>query len=79
MLIARQQGSTLLTAINYVIRRSALLGATVIAILAFAPIGLSQDSTGNIVNRCSGTVNLPDAQLVLGAHHYPGADQMVAV
>jgi multidrug efflux pump subunit AcrB len=31
-----------------VIRRSALplLGATVIAILAFAPIGLSQDSTG---------------------------------
>lgn len=48
VLIARQQGSTLLTAINYVIRRSALplLGATVIAILAFAPIGLSQDSTG---------------------------------
>jgi multidrug efflux pump subunit AcrB len=39
VLIARQQGSTLLTAINYVIRRSApaLLGATVIAILAFAP------------------------------------------
>lgn len=48
VLIARQQGSTLLMAINYVIRRSALplLGATVIAILAFAPIGLSQDSTG---------------------------------
>ncbi|VTO21004.1 cobalt-zinc-cadmium resistance protein CzcA [Klebsiella variicola] len=48
MLIARQQGSPLLGAINYVIRRSALplLGATVIAILAFAPIGLSQDSTG---------------------------------
>ncbi|WP_436920313.1 efflux RND transporter permease subunit, partial [Escherichia coli] len=48
VLIARQQGSTRLTAINYVIRRSALplLGATVIAILAFAPIGLSQDSTG---------------------------------
>ena len=48
VLIARQQGSPLLTAINYIIRRSALplLGATVIAILAFAPIGLSQDSTG---------------------------------
>ncbi|PLP34220.1 MFS transporter, partial [Klebsiella variicola] len=48
VLIARQQGSPLLGAINYVIRRSALplLGATVIAILAFAPIGLSQDSTG---------------------------------
>lgn len=48
VLIARQQGSTLMTAVNYVIRRSALplLGATVIAILAFAPIGLSQDSTG---------------------------------
>ena len=48
VMIARQQGSTQLAAINYVIRRSALplLGATVIAILAFAPIGLSQDSTG---------------------------------
>lgn len=48
VLIARQQGSPLLGAINYVIRRSALplLGATIIAILAFAPIGLSQDSTG---------------------------------
>lgn len=48
VLIARQQGSTSMTAINYVIRRSALplLGATAIAILAFAPIGLSQDSTG---------------------------------
>lgn len=55
VLIARQQGSTLLTAVNYVIRRSALplLGATVIAILAFAPIGLSQDSTGNTVSHCS--------------------------
>lgn len=42
VLIARQQGSPLLGAINYVIRRSALplLGATIIAILAFAPIGL---------------------------------------
>ena len=48
VLIARQRGSTLMTAIQYVIRRSALplLGATVIAMLAFAPIGLSQDSTG---------------------------------
>ncbi len=47
-LIARQQGSPLMGAISYVIRRSALplLGATIIAILAFAPIGLSQDSTG---------------------------------
>jgi len=48
ILIARQQGSSLVTAVNYIIRRSALplLGATMIAILAFAPIGLSQDSTG---------------------------------
>lgn len=47
-LIARQQGSSPGAALDYVIRRSALplLGATVIAILAFAPIGLSQDSTG---------------------------------
>lgn len=48
VLIARQQGSSRTSALNFVIRRSAfpLLGATVIAILAFAPIGLSQDSTG---------------------------------
>ncbi len=48
VLIARQQGSSRTSAINFVIRRSAfpLLGATIIAILAFAPIGLSQDSTG---------------------------------
>ncbi|MEM6159417.1 efflux RND transporter permease subunit [Erwinia sp. P6884] len=48
VLIARQQGSPMATALNLVIRRSAfpLLGATVIAILAFAPIGLSQDATG---------------------------------
>lgn len=37
-----------MNAISDIIRRSALplLGATVIAILAFAPVGLSQDSTG---------------------------------
>ncbi|MBK1481522.1 efflux RND transporter permease subunit [Enterobacter hormaechei] len=48
VLIARQQGSSLMNAISDIIRRSALplLGATVIAILAFAPVGLSQDSTG---------------------------------
>ncbi|WP_058960752.1 efflux RND transporter permease subunit [Type-E symbiont of Plautia stali] len=48
VLISRQQGSSRTSAINFVIRRSAfpLLGATIIAILAFAPIGLSQDSTG---------------------------------
>ncbi|HBL8924209.1 TPA: efflux RND transporter permease subunit [Enterobacter hormaechei] len=48
VLIARQQGSSLMNAISNIIRRSALplLGATVIAILAFAPVGLSQDSTG---------------------------------
>ncbi|MCQ8230246.1 efflux RND transporter permease subunit [Pantoea trifolii] len=48
VLIARQQNSPLMTTINFVIRRTAfpLLGATIIAILAFAPIGLSQDSTG---------------------------------
>ena len=48
VLISRQQGNPLLNAISHIIKRSALplLGATVIAILAFAPIGLSQDSTG---------------------------------
>nr|VXZ86971.1 Uncharacterised protein [Klebsiella pneumoniae] len=60
MLIARQQGSPLLGAINYVIRRSALplLGATIIAILAFAPIGLSGTLPGSIANRCSGAADL---------------------
>ena len=48
VMVARQQGSSLMNAISDIIRRSALplLGATVIAILAFAPVGLSQDSTG---------------------------------
>jgi len=48
VLIGRQQGKPLRNAISHIIKRSALplLGATVIAILAFAPIGLSQDSTG---------------------------------
>ena len=49
VLISRQQGNPLMNAISQIIKRSALplLGATVIAILAFAPIGLSQDSTGD--------------------------------
>ena len=74
VLIARQQGSPLLGAINYVIRRSALplLGATIIAILAFAPIGLSQDSTGSIANPCSGAADLADAKLVLRPDHHAG-------
>lgn len=48
LLISRQQGASGVKALNFIIRRSALplLGATIIAILAFAPIGLSQDSTG---------------------------------
>lgn len=43
-----QRGHPLQQAISRMVRRTALplLGATVIAILAFAPIGLSQDSTG---------------------------------
>ncbi len=46
--IDHQRGRPLQQAIARMVRRSALplLGATVIAILAFAPIGLSQDSTG---------------------------------
>ena len=46
--IDHQRGQPLQQAMNRMIRRSALplLGATVIAIIAFAPIGLSQDSTG---------------------------------
>jgi len=46
--IDHQRGQPLQQAMNRMIRRSALplRGATVIAIIAFAPIGLSQDSTG---------------------------------
>ena len=46
--IDHQRGHPLQQAISRMVRRTALplLGATVIAILAFAPIGLSQDSTG---------------------------------
>ncbi|MDH2067120.1 efflux RND transporter permease subunit [Pantoea sp. GD03673] len=46
--IDHQRGHPLQQAITRMVRRTALplLGATVIAILAFAPIGLSQDSTG---------------------------------
>lgn len=46
--IDHQRGHPLQQAISRIVRRTALplLGATVIAILAFAPIGLSQDSTG---------------------------------
>ncbi|SUE06869.1 Multidrug transporter MdtC [Pantoea agglomerans] len=46
--IDHQRGHPLQQAIARMVRRTALplLGATVIAILAFAPIGLSQDSTG---------------------------------
>lgn len=46
--VDRQRGKPLQQAMMQMVKRSALplLGATVIAIIAFAPIGLSQDSTG---------------------------------
>ena len=71
VLIARQQGSPLLGAINYVIRRSALplLGATIIAILAFAP-GLYR---GVLQIAVPGAADLPDAELVFRSDHHPGA------
>jgi multidrug efflux pump subunit AcrB len=48
VVVGRQRGESLSTAISNVVKRSMmpLLGATVIAILAFAPIGLSNDATG---------------------------------
>lgn len=75
VLIARQQGSPLLGAINYVIRRSALplLGATIIAILAFAPIGLSRTLPGVLQITVRGAADLPDAELVFRSDHHPGA------
>lgn len=48
MLVGVQKGQTRLRAAQDVIRQNAmpLLGATIIAIIAFAPIGLSSDATG---------------------------------
>lgn len=48
VLVGRQQGESTLKAITNVVKRTMfpLLGATIIAILAFAPIGLSNDATG---------------------------------
>lgn len=48
VLIAQKQGNNLLSAIRHAVGKTMLplLGATIIAILAFAPIGLSNDSTG---------------------------------
>lgn len=48
VLVGRQRGATAMDAINRVVKQTMfpLLGATIIAVLAFAPIGLSNDSTG---------------------------------
>lgn len=48
ILIGKQRNQNILEAINHTLRQTSwpLLGATVIAILAFAPIGLSSDATG---------------------------------
>lgn len=48
VLVGLQRGQSRLQAANAIVRQTALplLGATVIAVLAFAPIGLSSDSTG---------------------------------
>lgn len=48
VVVGRQRGDSISTAIGNVVKRSKmpLLGATIIAILAFAPIGLSNDATG---------------------------------
>lgn len=47
-MVGQQRGATILQSLSTVIKRTMfpLLGATVIAILAFAPIGLSNDATG---------------------------------
>ncbi|MBT8041128.1 MAG: efflux RND transporter permease subunit [Gammaproteobacteria bacterium] len=51
VLVGLQRGETRMEAINRVIRHYAwpLLGATVIAVIAFAPIGLSPDVTGEFM------------------------------
>ncbi|MFB9887373.1 efflux RND transporter permease subunit [Balneatrix alpica] len=48
ILVGLQRGQSRLQAANAVVKQTALplLGATVIAVLAFAPIGLSDDATG---------------------------------
>lgn len=48
VLVGRQRGATAMDAINRVVKQTMfpLLGATIIAVLAFAPIGLSNNPTG---------------------------------
>lgn len=52
ILVGLQRGQTRMEAIKSIIQQNVwpLLGATVIAILAFAPIGLSPDATGDFMN-----------------------------
>ena len=52
VLVGMQRGMNRLDAINLIVRQSIwpLLGATIIAILAFAPIGLSPDNVGEFLN-----------------------------
>ena len=51
IMVGLQRGQSRMQAINTVVRQTIwpLLGATVIAILAFAPIGLSPDTTGDFM------------------------------
>ena len=51
ILIGMQRGLTKIQAANAIVKQTIwpLLGATVIAVLAFAPIGLSNDSTGEMM------------------------------
>ena len=51
VLVGIKKGQTRLEAINTIVKQSQwpLLGATVIAIMAFAPIGLSKDVTGDFL------------------------------
>lgn len=52
VLVGLQRGLNKIEAIKLVVKQSMwpLLGATVVAIIAFAPIGLSPDSTGEFLN-----------------------------
>lgn len=52
MLVGSKQGLTIRAAANRVVKHNIwpLLGATIIAIVAFAPIGLSPDDTGEFAN-----------------------------
>ncbi len=79
VLIARQQGSPLLGAINYVIRPPCRCSAPRSSPSSPSRQLASQDSTGEYCKSLFRAADLPDAQLVFRPDHHAGTHQVVVV